>query len=195
MNKYFILFLTFFILISSCKKKKQEDFICVNGSANYTFLDVNHQLKYIYHNSFSVDDTMIITNVFTDSNGMYKSTILLQPSNSISDIYYHACGNNLYTSSNGNVEEYNNYWLSTDIAVGETWKRKLGDKIFTYKLYDKNSTVTTPILDSTFTDCYKFTFQSSSIFYGADTIYFKPDIGIVYYQGVSSSYELFSKNF
>lgn len=195
MNKYFLLFLTFFILISSCKKEKQKEFICDDGSANYTFLGVGHELKYIFNDTFSTDDTMIISNISTDSNGTYKSTITLFPSNSITNIFYHACGKNLYTSTNGNIEQYSNYWISLDKNIGDTWTRKLSDNIYTYKLYDKNASITTPILNNTFTDCYKFTYQSNSIFYGADTIYFKPDIGIVYYNGLSSTYELASKNF
>jgi hypothetical protein len=194
--KYFLAFLSVFALqFSACKKNKENGTVCIDGSANFTHLGVGHELKYVFYSSSSADDTMLIKNNSTDSNGTYKSFISFLPSNKTSEVFYHACNKDLFISTNNNIDQYGHSWLSLDANIGDTWTRTIDNKRYTYMLYSKNDSITTPVLNQNFTACYKFSYQGSSSFFDADTIYFKPDIGIVYYHGTLSSYELFSKNF
>lgn len=192
MNRYFTLLLAVFIFsVVACKKKSSTP-ECVDGSANFTHLGIGHELVYALY-GFS-DDTMIIRHLSSPSAGTYRSVLDFGPSGTANDIYYHACGREFYTSVNGDYTQYGHWWFSLDANVGETWTRSLNGSVFNYKLYDKNATVTTPVTGNTFSGCYKFSYQSNTGFF-ADTIYFKPDSGIVYYNGFAASYELVRKNF
>ncbi|MDB5226168.1 MAG: hypothetical protein JWN78_361 [Bacteroidota bacterium] len=195
MKKSFTLILAAFIICSaiSCKKKSSNSLgACSDGSANFTHLGIGHELVYAFY-GFS-DDTMIVRNLSTTSAGTYKSTITFEPSGTAQDIYYTACGKDLYTSLNGDYTQYGHYWLSLDANVGDSWTRTLNGSVYNYKLYSKDATVTTPFLGNTYTNCYKFSYRSNTGFF-TDTIYFKPDMGIVFYDGFSASYELVRKNF
>jgi len=196
MTKYFFTLTSILILsFTSCKKDKTTNPDCTDGSANFTHLGVGHELRYVFYSFSLAEDSMIVKNISVPTAGTYKSTITFLPSNNPTDIYYHACGMDLYTSLDGNFNQYGHFWLSLSANVGESWSRSLNGRTYTYKLYSKDATVTTPSLNKTFTNCYKFTYQSNTSFFGADTIYFKPEIGIVYYEGFDASYELASKNF
>ncbi len=194
MKRSFILLFTVLIILSatSCKKKSISTAICTDGSSNFTHLGIGHELVYAFY-GFS-DDTMIVTNLSTTSAGTYKSTITFEPSHTVQDIYYSACGSDLYTSTNGDYMQYGHWWLSLDAKVGDSWSRTLNSSEYTYTLYSKDATITTPYLGNTYTNCYKFSYRSNTGFF-TDTIYFKPDLGIVFYDGSSASYELVRKNF
>ncbi|MCB9034947.1 MAG: hypothetical protein H6553_14005 [Chitinophagales bacterium] len=198
MKKYFFLLISLsLLLVVSCKKDSINDANnsdCTDGSVNFPYLGVGHELRYIYSDWTSGADSMIVKNESMPSVGTYQSTLTYKPGSS-STIYYHACGKDLYTSLDGNYNQYSHWWISLDAQVGDTWTRTLNGTVYSYELFSKNATVTTLSLENTYTNCYKYTFQSSTSLFGPDTIYFKPDIGVVYYDGVTAWYELASKNF
>jgi len=196
MKKYlFILIYLSIVLFSSCKKNKNKVLECSDGSANYAFLGNSYEWQYIYHSNTNTTDSMVIRIDSIPNVGTYQAHITYLPSGSKESIFYHACGKDLYTSTNGNIEQYTHWWFSLDANEGDKWTRTFNDRIFAYQLISKNTSVTTPILNQTFNDCYQFTFQSSNRLVNADTIFFKPNIGVVYYKGIDASYELAAVNF
>jgi hypothetical protein len=194
MSKYISLLLAAFLFLSitGCKKKKVE-FTCTDGSARYPHLAVGHEFVYAMYGT-APDDTMTINIDTVISAGTYKATIRTDSTPGFTTVYYHACDKNLYTSSDGNPNQLSHWWFSLDARPGDTWTRTLGNNVYKYKLYEDYTSVTTPLLDSTYTGCYKFTYnrEGSAI---TDTIYFRPDLGIVFYHGTNSSYELVRVNF
>lgn len=194
-NKISILICIVTILFSACKKNKDTALECTDGSINYTFLGVNYEWQYIYHSNTNAIDSMVIKIDSITSAGNYAANITYLPIGNKEAIYYHACGKDLYTSTNGNIEQYSHWWFSIDANIGDTWNRSINNKIFSYQLISKDISITTPILGKTYNDCYRFTFQSSNRLVDADTIYFKPSIGVVYYKGIDASYELAAVNF
>ena len=191
MKKLFILSFALLILsATSCKKKSNDS--CIDGSSNFTHLAVGHELVYaLYGSSY---DTMVVTNLLKSSPGTYKSTITFNPSGPVQNIYYSACGRDLAPSTTGDYQQYDHWWLSLDAKAGDSWSRSFNGSVYNYTLYSINATVTTPVLGNTYTNCYKFSYHSNAGLF-TDTIYFKPDSGIVFYDGASSSYELVRKNF
>ena len=164
-----------------------------DGSANYPFLAVGHELHYVYNGS-TENDSMSIKIISNPETGTYKAEVSYEPYGSPQVMYYHASGRGLFTSTSGDYMQYDHWWFSLDAALDEFWSRDTPGFLYTYQLVAKNVTVTTPILHHTYINCYKITgkkFQGL----GIDTIYFRPDIGIVFFDGVETQYELAHKNF
>jgi hypothetical protein len=197
MKKYIIGVMTLFILFTTtqCTKVETGTIIknCTDGSANYPWLGVGHELHYAYA-GFNGDDSMIIKVLSNPSPGTYRTEISFKPSGKSDIVYYHACGKDLYTSHNGNYLEYEHWWFSLNSNVGDFWSRSTPGILYTYQLDAKNITVRTSFLHQTFTNCYKFT-AKNPLGNGIDTIYFKTDAGVVFYDGVNGQYELVYKNY
>ena len=166
---------------------------CTDGSSNYPWLKAGYELHYYYKGSVK-SDSMIVKVISATSPGSYKAEIRYPAAGKTNTIFYHACGQDLYTSSTGNYYQYKYWWFSLTARVNELWSRETPGFLYTYQLMGKNVSVTTPTLKRTFTNCYKFTghdpFNNLN-----DTIYFKPDIGVVYFSGTKERYELAGKNF
>jgi hypothetical protein len=182
-------------LISNTQSSTPSNTItpCNDGSSNYSWLRVGHELHYAYKGPVK-SDSMLIKVVSSPSAGNYRTQVTYPGSGKSYDLYYHACGPELYTSTNGDRKQYKYWWFSIQVKVGDLWSREVPGFLYTYQLMGKNVTVKTTLLRQTIFNCYMFTGHDpfNNI---TDTIYFKPDAGIVYYAGVKEKYELAYKNF
>jgi hypothetical protein len=183
------------LLTTACSLFEKEIVspVSTDGSANYPFLGIGHELHYAYQGSTGTD-SMIIKFVSSPATGTYKAEISYKPEGSPSTTYYHANDKQLYTSLNGDYMQYEHWWFSQEANIGDFWSRNVPGFLYTYQLLEKNVTVHTPVLHRTFTHCYKMTGKKFSR-EGIDTIYFKPDMGIVFFDGVEGKYELAYRNF
>jgi hypothetical protein len=195
---YSVLVLLLVSTFQSCKKDNNDGPTCsTDGSANFPHLEVGHRMDYYITGLFIDDDTMTFDLKSSPSAGTYYVECTSRNGGAASferNLYWHACGRDMYTSDNGNWNQFGHWWISLDANVGDTWTRTENGKTYYYELFSKNATVVTYDLGQTFTNCYKYTFNQAGTF-NVDTIYFKPELGIVSYEGFLANYELISKNF
>jgi hypothetical protein len=194
---YAALFTIACVFLSACKKDSNTSVGCSDGSSNFPHLAVGHKIDYYISDILGADDTISFNITTNPSPGAYfvHSTSKNGSGSAYAiDIYWHACGRDYYSSTDGNFNQEGHWWLSLDANVGDSWTRTLSGSTYNYHLFSKNATVMTSGLGQTFTNCYKFSYNKTGDF-NVDTIYFKPEIGIVDYEGLVASYEFIGKNF
>ncbi len=179
---------------SACKKDVTSN--CTDGSANYPYLAVGHTFTY-YTLVFGSEDTITYTITGSPSAGSYAVDAASSNGNNAGyfvDAYWHACSKDYYVSNTTDYNQFGHWTMSLDANVGDTWTRSQNGNTFNYKLLSKTAGVTTYWFGQTFTNCYQYTFNQQGTF-NVDTVYFKPDKGLVYYDGSLANYELLSTNF
>lgn len=177
----------------ACTREETIDPLHSDGSHNFPWLQVGHELHYVYDFSNGAD-SLIIRILSSPAPGTYKAEMRYAPSGISQVLYYHANGKQLYTSTNGNYLQYDHWWFSLEANVGDFWSRNTPGILYTYQLEGIHKRVETPQLKRIYEDCYQIS-AKNPFGNGIDTIYFKPGSGIVYYDGADGHYELARTNF
>ena len=186
------------VLLAMAGCHRESSPTCTDGSSNFPFLGVNHREIYYFNDlvQFPGTDTMTQTIVSKDASNHYNVSVsyIHNYFSLPGSVIFFACGEDFYEAGNP-VNPNQHWWFSLSSNIGDTWTRADQNNVSgTSQLLSKNATVTTIDLNQTFSNCYEFTFNEQGTI-NTDTVYFRPDWGLVYYNGTLLRYELMSRNF